>query len=309
MLGISKRTLATVSQNYTDFKWLLPFAVSILVFVQFAREHTENSVLACVIKAAPIVSLAVFTWVRGVRLPQRRQTALFIFLALCLSALGDVFIQLKAAGYFLHGMAAFAASQFLFTVAFGFRPLNIFILLPLLGVGASYYYLLYPALKAHKEPVFVSAVLGYLLLITGMIWRAFAKYHAARKAGRGRNADAVWLLVGSVGALSFVVSDCTLAWWTFVRDFPHADAIVMGTYYLAQLCITLSVLHEGAVGPAKVPNKGKYEEAKKKASPPPPKKVASPPPAPKKVDEATNTKSTGSPAAPRSPNGGKKKHY
>jgi uncharacterized membrane protein YhhN len=115
--------------------------VSTFTYTFCSRPHAEVSPLACLIKAAPILTLAFFVWTRGVCVPSRQKFSKFIFVSLLFSALGDTLIQLKDQGLFLHGMAAFALSQALFIMAFGTTPVDLPVGIPinLAGLGQFFY--------------------------------------------------------------------------------------------------------------------------------------------------------------------------
>ncbi|HPD40342.1 MAG TPA: lysoplasmalogenase family protein, partial [Anaerolineae bacterium] len=74
--------------------------------------------------------------------------------------------------------------------------------------------------------------LGYLLGILTMGWQAWERYLAL---------GGPLALAAAIGASCFILSDATLAWQRFRRDFVGAPFLVMLTYYLAQLLIALSV--------------------------------------------------------------------
>jgi uncharacterized membrane protein YhhN len=60
-------------------------------------------------------------------------------------------------------------------------------------------------------------------------------------------ASSRWLAVGGwggaaacAGAVLFVASDSALAWNKFMGEFRGAQAVILGTYFAAQLLIALS---------------------------------------------------------------------
>jgi uncharacterized membrane protein YhhN len=64
-----------------------------------------------------------------------------------------------------------------------------------------------------------------------MTWQALNRWASAGDAG---SASAL------AGALLFVASDSALAWNRFRAEFKSAQAVVLGTYFAAQLLIALS---------------------------------------------------------------------
>ncbi|XP_006772274.1 PREDICTED: lysoplasmalogenase [Myotis davidii] len=183
--------------------------------------------------------------------------------ALLFSALGDVFLIWPK--NFLYGCAACAMAQLLYIWAFGMRPLRPNLLLPIIlaslpfsGILLLYFssslvlplsaYVLALSttlwrglcpfhllsiflaslpfsglLLLHLPPDLVLPVSAYALILSTMLWRGLARGGSAR-----------W------GALLFAASDSLLAWHTFVQPLAHGRLLIMATYYIAQLFITLS---------------------------------------------------------------------
>ncbi|MCC6169232.1 MAG: lysoplasmalogenase, partial [Caldilineaceae bacterium] len=131
---------------------------------------------------------------------------------------------------FLPGMVSFFVAHLLYIAAFtrptgwALAPLAL-ALLALFGI--VYAALLWPKLGALRWPV-----LAYIAAILVMAWQATGLWQTAETPATGRAA---------LGALSFVVSDASLAWDRFRRRFHAAPAAVLATYYLAQALIAWSV--------------------------------------------------------------------
>ena len=89
------------------------------------------------------------------------------------------------------------------------------------------YAYLWPRLFDMKVPVAV-----YVLAIAAMAWQATARWLDSGEPGA---------LLACLGASLFVVSDSVLAVNRFRRPFASAQAIVLGTYFLAQYLIALSI--------------------------------------------------------------------
>ena len=77
-------------------------------------------------------------------------------------------------------------------------------------------------------------IIVYVVALGTMTWCAVARA-TAPAAGFPETA-------GAVGAVSFLVSDAVLAVNRFARPFPGAHAVVMVTYYAAQMLIARAVL-------------------------------------------------------------------
>ncbi|GAV06814.1 hypothetical protein RvY_16738 [Ramazzottius varieornatus] len=235
-----------------DLRWTLPFCFATFLYTTFQHPHDEVTFKACLTKAAPIVALAIFVLQRGVCIPSRSRQSLCILIGLLFSAAGDVFLQLSSLGYFLPGMLAFGAGHVSYILASGTRPAEWTIGFPILLAGFSYYLFLLP--KVFDDKIFTVALLVYQLLICSMLWRTIVRYRVekvtsakkneskSQKVERGKKL--FWLMIAVCGAVSFVISDSCLAWHMFVEGLEHEKLIVMGTYYSAQLLISLSILHE-----------------------------------------------------------------
>lgn len=137
---------------------------------------------------------------------------------LALSAAGDALLVWPQ--HFVAGMAAFAGAHVAYIAAFGATPRA-----PVAGAA------LYAAALAYARAVpapggLRALVPAYALLLATMAWRGLAR--------------------GVRGALLFAVSDALLGYSMFAGALPHARALVMSTYYLAQLAIALSALEPHA---------------------------------------------------------------
>ncbi|RXM96737.1 Lysoplasmalogenase-like protein TMEM86A [Acipenser ruthenus] len=127
---------------------------------------------------------------------------------------------------FLTGMAFFAVAHISYICAFGWSPLNPFPLAVILPVeGLIFFTVLLPELPG----LLVYLIPLYILLLGTMVWRSLV-------VPLPRDA---WLFAAT-GGVSFMVSDTALAIDKFCTPLPYAEAVIMGTYYLAQILLTLS---------------------------------------------------------------------
>jgi uncharacterized membrane protein YhhN len=185
--------------------------------------YAGRRVVAGVLKALPVL---LFAWHVGGG-PTRYQA--FVTAGLLASALGDV--SLVFPGGFLAGLSAFLVAHLCYVAAFApgstwsgaagaaGAVLAVAVLLALRH--------LWPHVARLRGPV-----VAYAAVLAIMAWCA-----AARALAPAANAGAP---LAAIGAASFVVSDGVLAVNRFSRPFRAAQAIVMITYYLAQLLIAAS---------------------------------------------------------------------
>ena len=151
-----------------------------------------------------------------------------ILAGLLCSLAGDIFLMLPR-DRFLAGVAAFLAAHVAYIVAFtagmslGARPA---LLLPWLAIGGTMLGLLWARLGKMRVPVTV-----YVAVIVLMAWQATT---------RAVTLGTTPALLAALGAALFVLSDGTLALNRFRRPFRAAQAIILPTYFAAQLLIAWS---------------------------------------------------------------------
>ena len=137
------------------------------------------------------------------------------------SAAGDAFL-LDKERFLLPGIGAFLLAHLLFVPAFlqasGQWP-AVPVVIGLAAVAAVALYFMRP-----KKPVLKVAVPIYALTLVAM---------AAAATTLGP--------LGAAGGLTFLVSDCTLSYRLFRKDFPGGDLIVMITYYGALAMMALAM--------------------------------------------------------------------
>jgi uncharacterized membrane protein YhhN len=152
-----------------------------------------------------------------------------VAVGLAFSLAGDVLLMLPR-DRFVAGLAAFLVAHLLYIAAFTTTGVHAtwWIVLPLAAYGAVLLRILLPHVPARLKP----AVAVYALALLAMAWTA-----AERDATSPPPSGAFSLL----GGVLFVASDSALAIDRFVRQFRGADAVVLGTYYAAQLLIAFSV--------------------------------------------------------------------
>ncbi len=152
-----------------------------------------------------------------------------IVLGLVLSMMGDIFLMLPGKEL-VAGLGHFLIAHLLYITAFS--SLTAWSIpspwgLLLVVVGGVAYWQLSPYL--HELEIPVTLYMGVILL---MAWAALEVWIQT-----GQTRAAVALL----GALLFVISDAALGVNRFWRPFKSANALILGTYYGAQLLIAYSI--------------------------------------------------------------------
>jgi uncharacterized membrane protein YhhN len=158
--------------------------------------------------------------------------ARWFIVGLALALGGDIALMFPGRRAFAVGLGLFALCLALYAIAFAlqapptWRDL-VYLLFPL---GAALYMLQGLWHRLGRFRWFVGA---YTLLVSTMLWRAFARFETSTIG------IPEWFL-GTVGALLFLVSDALVAKRRFLqRRAPYW--IELGTYYAAQSCLCLSM--------------------------------------------------------------------
>lgn len=175
-----------------------------------------------VIKAAPVVFLAVRVWRLAPGLPER-----LVAIGLGFSALGDIFLDLGD-GLFFAGLGAFLVGHLFFSA--GFLP-RMEVTMPKLAVALC----LVPYGLALNTILFLKVGFSVPVVLYGTVLTLMGILATVRRASPG------WVMAG---ALIFVVSDTLIAVNRFVWPFEASKWAVMITYYVAQYFIAEGVLRE-----------------------------------------------------------------
>lgn len=211
---------------------LVPFFKTVAIFfVLFGEEPKHSSIFFCIIKCLPIVSLILFVLLHGMNLTEYYAYSRRIIAGLVFSMFGDAFL-VWGQHYFEYGVAMFGIAQLLYASAFGMKPFNLPAGIVTAGIGMIIYYIL----AAGLDGIMNALVPAYMALIFFMVWRAVARVQLF---------DDLWTwtkLCSCAGAISFTISDLTIALDKFVLAVPFSHQIIMITYYAAQLGIALSVV-------------------------------------------------------------------
>jgi len=211
------------------FLSLVPFFLATAAYFLLIHPDPSPSVMAAGVKTAPAVLLAltVLSW-------SGAQSVLGVAGGLLFSAAGDWCLAWP--DLLLPGMAAFAVAHILYSLTFLSARYSTYpssssacsrlIYVVLFVLGGGVYVHLYPYLqKLPDAGVLTPAVGVYMCLIVLMGALALQTRRA----------------VPLLGAVSFIVSDLALALQMFkvLEELEHGTAIVMVTYYLAQLLIAV----------------------------------------------------------------------
>ncbi|KAJ8721132.1 hypothetical protein PYW08_006597 [Mythimna loreyi] len=166
-------------------------------------------------KCAPVLCLLLAVLLHHAT--HKSRYARLVAAGLALSALGDALLVWPQ--HFVAGMAAFAGAHVAYILALGWARRRAL-------AGAALYAATLCFLGCVSPPAGLRALVpAYALLLATMAWRGVARGGAA-----------------AAGALLFLLSDALLGYSLFGGPLPHKQVLVMATYYLAQLGMTLSAL-------------------------------------------------------------------
>ncbi len=204
---------------------LLLAAIAAAGFYFFAP-FASGSPAIIIQKSSACVLLAILGYWAA---PENR-TRKMLCLALLCSAAGDAFLAVRSSDMFTQGLGAFLIAHLIYISIFArvhdFKRINILhrvgaALIILFALGMMY--LLWPNLGGLKAPVFI-----YIAVISIMtLFALYSRYSAVLALG---------------GAVSFLISDATIAINKFLYPFEQSGALIWVTYILAQVLITLAVI-------------------------------------------------------------------
>lgn len=222
-----------VSLDNNDVGRLLPFFMAVCIYTVVKSIPSAPLWVKGLSKILPLICLCVFILNHGKDFISKRRRVQRLLLALLFSAAGDVLLLMNNTKTFIVGAAMFALAHCLYTWAFGFDPLN----MKAGGVIGVAVMLGLSFLSTCSTIYQVLLLCCYCSLIGLMSWRANAPVLFCSHRPPPR-------VTGAMGAWLFMVSDFVLATNLLCFTVPFQNLIVMGTYYMAQLFITLGIVKE-----------------------------------------------------------------
>ncbi|XP_067857722.1 lysoplasmalogenase TMEM86A-like [Heptranchias perlo] len=223
--------VSPISVVSNELARLVPFFVTVCIYMIVSLVSSKPVWLKGLTKILPIICLCVFVLSNGKKFLCSHHSVLKLLAGLILSAMGDVLLLKDDNKIFIIGGAMFALAHCLYTWAFGFKPLNLragCLMAVVVVLGLTF---LSTCLMTWE----VLLLACYCILIGIMSWRANAEvlFHNQRPATK---------VICGIGAAVFMVSDFTLATNLLCFPVPYESVIVMTTYYMAQLFITLGIV-------------------------------------------------------------------
>lgn len=235
--GQVQRTPTLFGKNGLFSPWFAGIAGSVLGYFRLMHSEAASLYLLVPLKVTPILMLVTMAF----QLIGHGASAKYTYrigAGLAFSAAGDVFLEVEGGrqAFFLSGLVSFLVGHLAYIGAFsiGLRRSDI---LPLaIGSMAAYALGMFLFLMPHLPAALLGPVAVYAAVIAAMAVCALSR-PAPTTSHKGRWSK----MSGVVGALTFVVSDSVLAVNKFAFPVPAGKDIVMVTYYLGQIGITLSI--------------------------------------------------------------------
>ncbi|KAK3860183.1 hypothetical protein Pcinc_033755 [Petrolisthes cinctipes] len=213
---------------------LVPFFKTVAIYFVLFIPSDQPSFLAVVIKCLPVLSLIAFVLLHGMSLGEEYAYSRRILLGLVMSVFGDALLVWE--DLFVHGLAAFLLAQLLYISAFGFRPFNVYVATVSYCLAALGCYVLVPGTSG----VVALGLPVYTTILMTMVWRAVSRVQFFQELW-------TWTkLCSCVGGVLFAVSDALIGFHAYYCTIPYSQALIMVTYYAAQLGISLSVVDSKA---------------------------------------------------------------
>lgn len=185
---------------------------------------SDNSWVETVTKPIPVLCMALWLALQ----PAKGRYQWAVIAGLLLSATADVVISL----HFIAGVAVFLLAHIAYIIAFLQDSRKPFLWRAVLSFGYGVLVIIY-LMTAGDLGALAVPIMLYAIVITTMLWRAAARVGAPEISERS-----AWS--GFLGAAFFVLSDTLLIIKMVVGPIPFEGFIVMLTYWLGQLGITLS---------------------------------------------------------------------
>jgi uncharacterized membrane protein YhhN len=177
----------------------------------------------------PLTMILVIATALIARTPVPAAYKTLILAGLLCSLAGDIALMFPEK-WFTAGLVSFLVAHVLYILAFKpgpGHPISAGMFIPFIIFGLLMFRILSPSLGPMKFPVLV-----YIAAITAM---------AGLAAGRFVDGGGTRPLLAFAGAVLFLVSDSVLAYDRFAKKLSPAQAIILGTYFPAQLLIALSI--------------------------------------------------------------------
>lgn len=202
---------------------LVRIGIIVMGFIYIFLIPSEPTIVKLIFKVIPIALIIYYAYIQSQ--PHKTLTHNLVIIGLLFSIVADGSIIYS----FIAGLIFFFIAHVFYIGAFArqfqFSILRASSIIPLILVSIWIGNGLINGLQQNKEEDLLIPVLLYIIIIMTMCWLAIMTKN-------------IWATIGSI---LFVISDSILAWNKFVTPITNEEALVMITYYAAQLFIAHSL--------------------------------------------------------------------
>lgn len=201
------------------FLFICSIIFSSIIYIFFIP--AEPVVFKISMKLIPMILIILMASIGKTTLSRTYKKTIIIGLLVCMIADGVIY-------WFLAGLVTFFIGHIFYIFAFHHArrrtmPRWVALLLVIYGIGMAYW--IAGAQFTAGDTILGIAIIAYITIILTMGWQAI-------RTG---------LPLVIIGAILFMLSDSILAIDRFIEPISNRDALVMITYYAAQLLIALSI--------------------------------------------------------------------
>lgn len=218
----------------------------IIAVVDWYAVYAQKKWLEYLAKPGVMVALLIWIVLNG----GLSDGLVWFTLGLAFSMAGDIFLMLPRER-FIAGLISFLLAHLMYTAGFNLAPPALNLPAAIVAVLIAFtWFRIYRAiaagLQASGNEALKIPVLAYSLVISVMLLSALLTL-------TGETWQPAPALLVSGGALLFFISDTLLAWNKFVTPLRYGRLVVILTYHLGQIMITLgAVLHFGSITQAMI---------------------------------------------------------
>jgi len=164
---------------------------------------------------------------------------LFMFAGLFFSWIGDVLLEFTEFNEFMFiaGLAGFLLAHVMYLITFFSTPgknailgRRFYLLIPILVFGLAFIFIVYKDLGEMRLPVIIYAIVMLIMLSASV-----------NRIGKVNRTSFLMVLTG---AILFVISDSGIAINRFIHPFGFSTVLIMSTYIIAQLLITVGYVRQ-----------------------------------------------------------------
>jgi uncharacterized membrane protein YhhN len=191
------------------------------------------------VKPIPIIILLLLYLFYFADSSQKNLFHSMIISGLVFGLIGDILLAFRMR-FFMPGLIAFLLGHLAYIISFSGKPFmlsNLFIA-GITAVISFYVVILFNKINPETRKKMAIPIALYIITLLAMFLNAVNydlndKYH---------------LPLFALGSALFVLSDGTLAWERFVKEYKFSTLIILSTYYAAQILIAvkgIAVLNQG----------------------------------------------------------------